>query len=354
MTGLQARIVLQRGDGFSLDIALAIPAGRTLALVGPNGAGKSTVAAALAGLLSLDSGEITLSGTLLDGPATGAFVPPQDRRLGLVFQDNVLFPHLTVLENVAFGLRSRGVPTAHARSQAAAWLERVGLAGLDDRRPGELSGGQAQRVALARALVTDPAMLLLDEPMAALDVRTRGEVRAFLSQHLASFSGPRLLITHDPSEALEMADEICVLEGGRITQTGSPDEIRMRPRTAYVAEFAGSNLFTGHATESGVSIGEITLATAHPEMRGAVRVSIRPNAISVHCSEPGGSPRNRWQTRVVRVQDNGGSVRIQTDGPLPLMLDVTPAARAELALEPGAEVWVSVKATEIGVESVDG
>lgn len=350
-TGLRAHLVVGRGDGFTLDLRLTLLPGRTVALLGPNGAGKSTAVAALAGLLPLDTGRITLGERVLDDPEAGVLLPPEERRVGVVFQDALLLPHLSALENAAFGLRSRGVPRDEARHRAGEWLARVGLAGLEERRPRELSGGQAQRVALARALATEPDLLLLDEPLSALDVTTRAELRRVLAEHLAGFPGPRLLITHDPAEAFQLADEILVLEGGRVTQAGTAEEIRLRPRTPYAADLAGSNLLSGEVSQGGtVRIGGMTLQIPEPHPPGPVRISIRPNAISVHREEPGGSPRNRWRTVVERVEDQGARVRLLTGEPLPLMVEVTPGARRELGLEPGTEVWLSVKATEIGVE----
>ena len=219
--GLVAHLVVHRGEAFVLEISLTIPPGRTVALLGPNAAGKSTAVAALAGLVPLDAGCIELDGAVLDDPGIGHFTPPDARRIGVVFQDYVLFPHLTVEQNVAFGLRSRGVPRSAALERAASWLRRLDLDGLADRRPGDLSGGQAQRVAVARALVTEPDLLLLDEPLSALDVTTRVELRRTLAERLGQFDGPRLVITHDPSEAFLLADEIAVIEDGTVTQVGT-------------------------------------------------------------------------------------------------------------------------------------
>lgn len=348
--GLQARLAVRRSEGFALDLRLSIPPGRTVALLGPNGAGKSTAVSSLAGLLPVDSGRIELSGTVLDDPGESVLVPPEERRIGVVFQDQLLFPHMSVLENVAFGLRSRGVPRDEARGRAGAWMERVGLEGLGPRKPRELSGGQAQRVALARALATEPELLLMDEPLSALDVTSRSRLRWVLAEHLEGFPGPRLLITHDPAEAFLLADEIHVLEDGRVTQAGSADDIRLRPRTAYAADLAGSNLLTGTASAGTVRTGDLGLAIADADVAGPVRISIRPSAVSVHREPPGGSPRNRWPTVVERMEDHGSRVRILTGPPVRLMVEVTSAARRELDLAPGAEVWVSVKATDIGVE----
>ncbi|MFZ0492495.1 MAG: ABC transporter ATP-binding protein, partial [Acidimicrobiia bacterium] len=254
VTGLEARLVLGRSTEFTLDVALAIPPGRTVALLGPNGAGKSTAVATLAGIVPIEEGRITLDGRVLEDPAVGTFVPPESRRIGVVFQDYLLFPHMTVAQNVAFGAEHGG--------SAGEWLEKLDLEEIAQRKPSELSGGQAQRVALARALATRPDVLLLDEPLAALDVTTRTRLRRTLSGHLDAFDGPRLLITHDPSEAFLLADEIYVIEHGSITQHGTADDIRLRPRTPYVADLAGSNLFTGIAEKGTVGIGSHTVHIA--------------------------------------------------------------------------------------------
>lgn len=352
--GLDAHLRVRRGAEFTLDLPLFIPPGTTVALLGPNGAGKSTAVAALAGLLALDGGRIALAGTVLDDPEEGVFVPPEARRVGVVFQDRLLFPHLTVVENVAFGLRSRGSSPADAHRRASAWIERLGVTELAPRRPGTLSGGQAQRVALARALATDPDLLLLDEPLAALDVAARGELRGVLARHLEAFSGPRLLITHDPAVAFQLAHRVHLVEAGTVTQEGSPDEIRLRPRTSYAADVAGANLVTGRARDGEVDTGELTLSVAEPGIRGPVRLTLRPSAVSLHRARPEGSPRNRWATEVVALEDHGPRVRVRLGPPLPLTVEITPAARADLKLEAGVRVWASVKATDIGVEPEEG
>ena len=350
---LEARLVLRRSEAFAVDLDLTIPGGRTVALLGPNGAGKSTTIAALSGLLPLDAGRIVLDGVVLDDPSGDRFVPPEDRKVGVVFQDALLFPHLSVLENVAFGLRSRGVPHGDARSRARGWMERMALAELADRKPGEISGGQAQRVALARALATEPGLLLLDEPLSALDVTVRTEMRRVLTEHLRDFPGPRLLITHEPQEAFQLADEIHVIEHGRVTQSGTAEDIRLRPRTPYAADLAGANLLEGDAADGLVRTGGMDLSVADPEVRGPVRISIPAHAVAVHRERPEGSPRNRWPTVIERVESHGPRVRLLTGAPLPLMVEVTPGALQELGLAPGVEVWLAVKATEIGVEARD-
>lgn len=350
VSGLAARIVVRRSDGFLLDVDLSIDPGETVALLDPNGAGKSTAVAAVAGLLPIDSGSIALEGTVLDDPDAGLLVAPEERRIGVVFQDYLLFPHLTALDNVAFGLRSRGVRREVADERARRLLHRLRLAGLEGHKPGRLSGGQAQRVALARALVTDPDLLLLDEPLAALDVTTRTELRHVLGDELAAFGGPRLLITHDPTEAFLLADRIHIIEDGVVTQAGSGDDIRLRPRTPYAADLAGSNLFAGIAREGAVTVGNHSIHVADELSDGPVLITIHPTAVSVHSHRPDGSPRNAWSTTVDRIESLGSRVRIRTGSPLRLTVEVTEAAREELSLERGAEIWVAIKATEIGVQ----
>ena len=349
--GLDAHLILARSDDFALDIEISIPSGRTVALLGPNGAGKSTVVACLAGLLPIDRGRIDLDGRTLDDPATGTLIPAEDRSVGVVFQDYVLFPHLTVLENVAFGLRSRKVKKGPASAAAMAWLDRLGIGDLAGRRPADLSGGQAQRVALARALITEPDLLLLDEPLAALDATTRVELRRTLTDHLEQFAGPRMLITHDPTEAFLLADEIHVIENGRITQVGTPDDIRLRPRTAYIADLAGSNLFIGTAHGGTVTVGDHSISVADRQIDGPVLAAVNPRAIVISLSKPGGSSRNSWSTRVERIEHYGDRVRLQTGNPLPLTAEITPAALDDLQINEGSPVWVSIKATEITVQA---
>lgn len=347
--GLEARVVVER-DGFVLDVSLNIAAGRTVAVLGPNGAGKTTLVEALAGLLPLDRGYVRLGERILDDTAGGVFVGPADRRLGVVFQDGTLFPHLGALENIAFGLRARRVPRSEARQRAAGWLAAVGLSDLAERRPGMLSGGQVQRVALARALVTDPEMLLLDEPFSALDITSRAGLRQLLRDHLSGYPGPRLLITHDPTEAFLLADELVIIEDGAVVQAGSADEIRLRPTSRYAADLAGVNLLIG------TSSGRVLTVQGHrllvPErVEGRVIATIHPRAISIHLDRPGGSPRNSWQTRIQRIDHHADRVRIQTGAPLPVTAEVTPDAQSALNLSPGSTVWLSIKATEIHVDA---
>ena len=347
MKGLEARVEVRR-DEFLLDVSLTIPRSRTVAVLGPNGAGKTTLVESLAGLTPIDRGFVRLGDRLLDDPATGVFIEPARRRIGVVFQEGMLFPHLSTLENVAFGLRASGITRSRARERAAGWLAAVGLAGMAERRPGALSGGQAQRVAFARALAIDPEMLLLDEPFSAIDITARAGLRQMLREHLSGYSGPRVMITHDPAEAFLLADELVILEAGSVVQTGTADEIRLRPASRYAADLAGVNLLVGIASGRRVIVDGHPLVVAD-DAEGRVIATIHPRAISVHLHRPGGSPRNSWQTRIRQVDHPADRVRIQTGRPLPLTAEVTPDAQSALSLLPGARVWLSIKATEIHV-----
>ncbi len=349
MNGLVAGFRVDRG-AFRLDLSLAVAPATTVALLGPNGAGKSTAVMALAGLLPITEGRITIAGSVVDDPLAGVFVPPEHRRVGIVFQDYLLFPHMTALENVAFGLRSRGVGRDEARQRAAEWLDRLGLAGNANQRPGELSGGQAQRVALARALAVEPDLLLLDEPLSALDVTTRVELRRVLVDHLEAYPGPRVLITHDPTEAFLLADGIHIVEAGTSTQSGTADDIRLRPRTRYAADLAGANLVTGIAADGVITAGDQPLHIADRTVSGPALATIRPTAITLHRMRPEGSPRNAWQTTVELIEHLGERTRVRTGAPLSLTAEITGTSAQELELEPGSQVWISIKATDIGVE----
>ena len=347
--GLDARFAVRRSPEFRLELDLQVEAGTTVALLGPNGSGKSTAVWALAGVIPIDEGCVTLAGRVLDDQTEGVFVTPEERRMGVVFQDVLLFPHLTVADNVAFVLRPVMKTRWEASRAAADWLDRFGLADLAPLRPSQLSGGQAQQVGLARALAANPDLLLLDEPLSALDVGTRAQVRRTLVKHLQSFAGPRLLITHDPTEAFLMADRVVVVEDGSITQTGTPNEIRRHPRTSYAADLAGVNLITGVAANGTVRINGTELQIADTSITGMVLLTIHPRAASVHTECPQGSPRNTWPSTITSIEVLGDRCRVQFGSPLPLSAEITVASQQDLGLKTGSEFWVAVKATEITV-----
>ena len=345
---LEASIRLALGP-LDLDMELTIDEGEVVALLGPNGAGKTTLLRAVAGLVPFNSGHVRLDGKVLEDTATGQYVPTERRPIGFVFQDYLLFPHLSVVDNVAFGLRSRGTSRGAAAQKAVDWLGRVGLEDYARAKPAELSGGQRQRVALARALAPDPRLLLLDEPLAALDVSTRAEVRRDLKRHLASFQGIRLVVTHDPLEAVALADRLIVMENGRLVQTGTPAEVTEHPRSQYVADLVGVNLIRGEADHGTVRIpGGAAVAAAGAES-GEVFAMIHPRAVAIYRRRPEGSPRNVWSGRASNIELLGNRVRVRIDGEVPLVAEVTPAALKELDLVEGGEVWLSFKATDVGV-----
>ena len=333
-------------DGFDLDVSLAADAGRVLAVVGPNGAGKTTTLRALQGTTALDRGRIELQGTVLDDPGAATFVLPEARRIGMVHQDLLLFPHLSARDNVAFGLRAQGIAKAEARRRADEQLEALGLGPQASSKPTALSGGQAQRVALLRALVTDPSLLLLDEPLAALDPTVRGDTRRDLRRTLDAFGGIAIVVTHDPIDALTLADDVLVIEHGRVAQTGTIGEVTSRPRSRHVAELLGTNLVRGEATGTEVRSGDAVIHLAEAA-DGDVFVTIPPSAVALHTSEPDGSARNRWPMTIASIEPSGERMRIRLDGPIPLVAEITAASLAALRLQAGREVWASVKATEL-------
>ncbi|MEE1772480.1 ABC transporter ATP-binding protein [Streptomyces sp. JV185] len=338
--GLDARLVVDRGT-FRLDVALTVAPGEVVALLGPNGAGKTTALRALAGLTPLTGGHLRLDGAALER------TPPESRPVGVVFQDYLLFPHLTALDNVAFGPRCQGASKTQARARAAQWLERLGLADHCGAKPRRLSGGQAQRVALARALATRPRLLLLDEPLAALDARTRLEVRTQLRRHLAEFEAVAVLVTHDPLDAMVLADRLVVVEHGEVVQEGGPSDIARHPRTDYIAQLVGLNLHRGQADGHTVRLDSGPVITTAEVLSGPVFVAFPPSAVTLHRGRPtGSSARNVWRCEVAGLETHGDQIRAALTGELPLAADLTTVAAAELDLHPGAEVWATVKATQ--------
>ncbi|WP_445337267.1 ABC transporter ATP-binding protein [Clavibacter sp. CFBP 8614] len=330
--GLDARVVVER-PAFRLDVALRVPAGSTTAVVGPNGAGKSTLLRALAGLVPLTAGRVALDGRVLeDADARAPRIPAEGRGIGVVFQDHLLFPHLSALANVAFGPRAHGVPRAEAEGRARALLDRLGIAPLADRRPAALSGGQSQRVALARALVLEPPLLLLDEPMAALDAGTRLDVRDLLAEELRRFGGAAVLVTHDPVDALALADRILVLEDGRAVQEGAPTEVATRPATAYVARLVGMNRVEGRD-----AVGRRVVLLAAPADVRLARGSDAGPERATHVETTDVETTHVEIAGVVRrVEAAAGRIRVT------LRLAATDAA--ELMPDAGAEVTAELDA----------
>lgn len=331
-----------------LDVALTAERGETTAVVGPNGAGKTMLLRVLAGLVRVDDGWVRVAG------ADVTDLPAHARQVGIVPQRHALLPHLPVGANVAYGLRARGVDRRSARRRADAWLTRLGVAALAHRKPGTLSGGQSQRVALARALATAPELLLLDEPLAAVDAAAAVDLRRTLREHLADYEGSCLLVTHDPVEALTLADRLVVLEDGRVAQDGTPAQVMQTPRSPWVARMLGMNAYEGTVAGDVVTLaGGGTLVAADPPADGTrVLATIAPEAVALYPARPEGSPRNAWRGTVEEVSGVGGRVRVHVAGDPDTVAEVTPAAAAALGLSPGLPVWLSVKATEVRLTAV--
>ena len=357
--GLSVAVSVQR-EQFPVTAAFDVPAGETVAVLGPNGAGKSTLLAMLAGLLIPDAGRIVLAGRELtrSGGGRTLLVPPEQRRVGLMGQDPLLFPHLSAVDNVAFGPRSQGRSRSAARTAAVQWLERMGLAGLGSRRPAQLSGGQRQRVALARALAAEPLLLLLDEPLGALDAETVPEIRQVLRTHLRDTGTTSILVTHDVVDAAVLADRLIVLDRGKVVDEGTTSAVLATPKSSFGATLAGLNLIPGTVIDDAVSAGGAAVRTAAGLVLSGVAATplhcgetaaavFRPAAVSVFSTAPGGSPRNSWTATIASLEPGSAAVRLRTGGEPAVAVDVTPAAVAELGLTPGARVVLSVKATEV-------
>ncbi|KGN37345.1 sulfate/molybdate ABC transporter ATP-binding protein [Knoellia subterranea] len=328
-----------------VEVAFTVETGETLALLGPNGAGKSTVLAAIAGLIAR-SGTVRLDDMTLADESTGTHLRPHERGIALLAQEARLFPHLTAGDNVAFGPRAHGQSRRDAHTTAVRWLEEVGMTAYADRRPHELSGGQQQRVAIARALATEPRVLLVDEPLSALDVESAPEIRDLLRRVLATRT--TVLVTHEVLDAALLADRVAVIDAGRIVDLGDTARVLGRPRSDFGARFAGLNLVRGVAVGEALrmpdgrllhGLAEVPLTDGSP-----AAAVVAPSAVSVHLDHPHGSPRNSLAATVVDLEPHAHLVRVRTDV---LSADITAAAVAELGLARGNPVVLSVKATEV-------
>jgi molybdate transport system ATP-binding protein len=352
-------ILMLRG---SLDIraAFGVAAGETIALIGPNGAGKSAVIAALAGLEPIEAGRIHLDDAVLDDRDDGRHTPAERRPVGVAFQDLLLFPHLSAVDNAAFPLRARGRGRGEAEARAVSLLDRLGFpAHRRGARPRDLSGGEAQRVSLARALIHEPRLLLLDEPTSSLDVRSRAELRPVLRETLDGFSGMTVLVTHDPVEAMTLATHLVVLENGRVTQAGTAEEMRRSPRTSYVAELVGLNLYAGRLEPLEPGAGRLVttegdLVVAWPNIEpGTVQgvvATLRPADVVLHSEPPSAaSARNVGQGVVTSISVEGDRARVRVGSSPPVVAEVTLGSIARLGLDVGQDVWVSFKAVELHV-----
>ncbi|MCO4256309.1 sulfate/molybdate ABC transporter ATP-binding protein [Pseudarthrobacter cellobiosi] len=340
------------GRGF--DVSLAVGPAETVAVMGANGAGKSTLLNVIAGLLHPDSGTAELDGRTLFhlSAGRGEWTAPHRRGTALLAQEPLLFPHLSVLENVAFGPRSAGASKQAARESALRWLAEVEATELQSRRPAELSGGQAQRVAVARALAADPGLLLLDEPMAALDIHAAPLLRRLLKRVLAGRRA--IIITHDVLDALMLADRVVILENGRISEEGPTRGVLQRPRSRFAAGLAGLNFVVGHITEHGLRAGALNLYGHHdvagPLPTGQPGVAVfPPSAVSVFLTEAHGSPRNSFAVTITDLEPHGDGIRVRAGDGGQLSADITPAASVDLGLAPGLQVYFVIKAGAVAI-----
>jgi molybdate transport system ATP-binding protein len=352
---LRAALKHRLGE-FGLDCELEAEAHATLVVVGESGSGKTSVLRYLAGLLRPECGRLDLTGDCWCDTARGVWVPAHRREVGYVPQDYALFPHLSAAANIGFGLRAVGLGRAEVRSRTAVLLERFELTALADRPPSRLSGGQRQRVALARALALEPALLLLDEPLSALDVETRHVVRTELKRVLEGLACVTVFVTHAPMEALLFGDRIAVMEKGKIIQTGDRLSLLKEPRSRYVATLLGLNLLPGRVVHRGQG-GEVTLRTPRGQITAAessagddLFVVVSPDQVTLSIDEPGTSARNVLSGVIAEILPEppyGERVRVVV-GPAPVFVaEVTAGAVAQLGLKVGQRVHAAFKATSV-------
>ncbi|MYG94608.1 MAG: ABC transporter ATP-binding protein [Acidimicrobiia bacterium] len=343
---IQAEIQAAVG-AFCIQAVIDTQSGSCTVIVGPNGAGKTTLIHVLAGLIPLRKGKVVLAGQVVDNPARNIRVPPNHRPIALQTQPNLLFPHLNVIENVAFGARCSGLNTRLARQRAEKWLHKVGMADMANLFPTHLSSGQAQRVGLARAAACQPNILLLDEPLTSLDAETRTNMRHLLTD----IKTTRVLITHDPIEIRLLADQLLVMEKGEIIQAGTPEEVAADPRTQWTAKLLDINLLTGTATGTEVTLNNGFILTTTTPLTGPVLITFPPTAVTLSTAEPHTSARNTWQAQVARIQPEGDRVRVILDTPIPCRVWVTLQAVNELRLNTGTRCWAALKASELTVRN---
>jgi molybdate transport system ATP-binding protein len=334
----------------ALDVDLTVERGQCLALAGPSGAGKTSILRVAAGLLRPDSGRVEANGETWLDTERDVDVPAEERRCGYVFQHYALFPHLSAWQNVAYPLR--GLSRRERHERAVELLERFGLGKLTDARPHTLSGGERQRVAVARALARGPEVLLLDEPLSALDARTRASAARELAAVLRESEAPALLVTHDFAEAAQLGDRVGIVDQGRVVQQGTATELAAAPRSAFVADFTGAVVLTGTARQGADGLTHVELdgggtVTSTDSGAGPVAVSIYPWEIAVEDpgDEPHGSAQNRLTAEVLSVTTVGNRVRLGLAGPQALVAEITVASAERLELHPGARVTATWKAT---------
>ncbi|MCH2634006.1 MAG: ABC transporter ATP-binding protein [Acidimicrobiales bacterium] len=339
---LDARVILNR-DSLTLDVELQLQHGEVIAVLGPNGAGKTSLLHALLGWLELESGWIMVDGEVIDSPDTDSYVPPQHRPFGMVFQDGLLFPHMSVEKNILFGAgKDFNLKPLAESLQASELLAKF---------PSELSAGERQRAAIARSLAARPKVLFLDEPFSALDIQGKRRGRSLLKEALAIGVSGCLMVTHDLVDAFTLADRVMIIEGGKLTQFDVPDRIRSRPGSEWIADLVGWNYYEGIGEGSVVTLPHgTTIFTAQDDLDGPTSISINPASVSIFKSQPSGSPRNSWLSSIQNIEILDGRARVSLVGEIDICADITTAAANELRQSISSEVWVSVKATEVDTQ----
>ena len=339
---LDARVILNR-DSLTLDVELQLQHGEVIAVLGPNGAGKTSLLHALLGWLELESGWIMVNGEVIDSPDTDSYLPPQHRPFGMVFQDGLLFPHMSVEKNILFGAgKDFNLKPLAESLQANELLAKF---------PSELSAGERQRAAIARSLAARPKVLFLDEPFSALDIQGKRRGRSLLKEALAIGVSGCLMVTHDLVDAFTLADRVMVIEEGKLTQLDVPDRIRSRPGSEWIADLVGWNYYEGIGEGSVVTLPHgTTIFTAQDDLDGPTSISINPASVSIFRSQPSGSPRNSWLSSIQSIEILGGRARVSLVGEIDICADITITAANELRQLISSEVWVSVKATEVDTQ----
>jgi len=339
---------------FPLEVCFDVHPAETLVIIGPSGCGKTTTLNVIAGLMDPEEGRVALREQVLSDSAMGMSIPPEKRSIGYVFQDFALFPHMSVAENVAYGLRSRRRPRHEIPQKVDGVLELLGITQLKRQRPEQLSGGERQRVALARAIACDAEILLLDEPLGSLDAQTRNRLRGELQRMLRVIRRIAIMVTHDYIDALTFGDQICVMDKGRMLQMGSREELLRHPKSRFVADLTGVNFFEGQVSDSSTDglariwVGDSCLyASCDRKEMGGTLVTFFPSEVSISRDKPSGSPRNVFRSEVKEIIHMGDKVRLSLNGALPMCAEISANALDELELKEGDSVYASLKATAI-------
>ncbi|WP_020677376.1 ABC transporter ATP-binding protein [Geopsychrobacter electrodiphilus] len=356
MNSLRCRVQYPLAQ-YELVVDLTVKAGVTV-LLGPNGAGKSSLLRLIAGLAKPRAGRIQLGERLLFDVLKKIDLPPEQRRIGMVFQDLALFPHLNARQNIAFGLRIRSLPKAEIENQVESILDKLGIGQLAERSVTTLSGGERQKVALARTLITGPQLLLLDEPTAALDPSSRGAIRRWLHQILGELQIPTLLVTHDSEEVAWFRKRVAVIENGQIVQRGSYHQLLREPQSDFVARFAGINLISGEVIEQGSEKsfhsagGTRLLGQFISVLPGPATLAVAPWEVSLFAEPPGGSPQNVIPGRVSERIVLGDRVRVTLLGKEKLVSEISHRAWEKMgSFDTGSELYAVFKAREARILS---